>query len=378
MVFQCFLWKGGVPLHRRIVPLLLAISCPLLFADQVVFKNGDRLTGAIRKSDTKNLVIRTAVAGEVAVLWQEIQEIRSDLPLHVELSDGRILASRMTAGEENVEIVTDAGALLKTPREKFVALRDDTEQAAFEKSRSRRLLTGWDGSLDAGIDLTRGNSDTENFRLAFRAVRVMSRDRFAVYAASLRSFDDLPHANPHTTVDESRGGAFFDHDYLSRFFAFGNADFMSDGLQDLNLRSVLGGGIGYHLVKTERATFDLLGGVNFTHEDYDEIQRSLLAGQVGEELNFKLGGNTSLNQTFAYFPDLTDPGANYRTNFNLLTVTRIVKWFGWQNNLSDMYVTNPPAGKKQNELAFTSGLRLTFSNLQSQAAFPPKRHLPHP
>ena len=205
----------------------------------------------------------------------------------------------------------------------------------------------------------------------------MSSNRLTLYAASLRSFDDLPHANPHTTVDENRGGVFFDHDFLSRFFAFGNADFMSDGLQDLNLRSVLGGGIGYHLVRNDRATFDLLGGVNFTHENYDEIQRSLLAGQVGEELNFKWGGNTSLNQNFAYFPDLTDPGANYRTNFNLMTVTRIVKWFGWQNNLTDMYVTNPPAGKKQNEFAFTSGLRLTFSSLQNQAAFQHKSHLPH-
>src|SRR5215472_14844542 len=63
-------------------PLFLALASPSLFGDQVVFKNGDRLSGAILKSDAKNFVIRTVVAGEVTASWQEIQELRSDQTLH--------------------------------------------------------------------------------------------------------------------------------------------------------------------------------------------------------------------------------------------------------------------------------------------------------
>jgi hypothetical protein len=81
---------------------------------------------------------------------------------------------------------------------------------------------------------------------------------------------------------------------------------------------------------------------------------------VGEEFKLKLGKNTSVIQNVAFFPNLTNSAGDYRVNFNFGTVTRIVKWLGWQNNFSDTYVTNPPAGKKQNELAFTSGLRLAF------------------
>jgi len=137
---------------------------------------------------------------------------------------------------------------------------------------------------------------------------------------------------------------------------------MSDGLQDLNLRSVLGGGVGYHLIKRERTRLQLLGGANFTRENYVETQRNLAAGQVGEEFTFKLGKNTSLIQNLAFFPALTEKGGNYRTNFSLGTITKIVKWLGWQNNFSDTYVTNPPAGKKQNEFVFTSGLHVAFSH----------------
>jgi putative salt-induced outer membrane protein YdiY len=340
--------------------MLLPFACPLLFGDQIAFKNGDRLTGAIVKSDAKNIVIRTAVAGEVAALWQEIQELRSDQILYVGLVDGRTLEGRVTTREGKLEIATKAGTV-EAPRENVVALRNNVEQLAFEKSQRRDFLHGWEGGLDAGFELTRGNSGTKNFRFAFRSVRQVARNKLVLYAESLYSIDDLPNASPHITADEDRGGARFDHDLTSRWFAFANTDFMSDGLQDLNLRSVLGGGAGYHLVNHARGKLDLLGGANFTRENYAEIQRNLAAGQVGEEFTLKLGKNTSLLQNSAYFPTL-DSSGNYRINFSVGTITTIMKFLGWQNTLTDSYVTNPPAGKKRNEFVFTSGLHVTFSH----------------
>ena len=219
----------------------LAFANPLLFGDQIAFKNGDRLTGAILKSDAKNVLIRTAVAGEVTVLWHEVQELRSDQILYVGLVDGRTIVGRVTTRQGKLEIATKAGAV-ETLTENVVALRNNMEQLAFEKSQRRDFLHGWEGGLDAGLELTRGNADTRDFRFAFRSARKVGRNNLVLYAESLYSIDDLPNASPHITVDEKRGGARFDRDLTSRLFAFANTDFMSDGLQDLNLRSVLGGG----------------------------------------------------------------------------------------------------------------------------------------
>ena len=344
------------------VVVLLAVGEPFLFADQLAFKNGDRLSGTIVKSDTKTLIIKTTVAGEVAVQWQQVQKLRADKPLHVELADKGVLAMSMKARESGVEIVTNTGRTLETSKESVVALRNDAEQAAYEKSRKTSMLHRWGGNLDAGIEMTRGNSYTRNFRLGFLAERKVSRDRLTLYASSFRSFDDLPIALPHTTANLSRGGARLERDYGSRRFVFGNTDFMSDALQDLNLRSVLGGGLGFHLIQGDRTSLDVLGGVNFTHEAYVEMRRSLLAGQVGEEFKFKLGKNTSFVQNLGYFPDLTVPGDNYRVNFSFTSVTKVSRWFGWQNYVSNMYVSDPAAGKKKNEFLFTSGLQIAFSH----------------
>ena len=163
-------WRDPLRCPRVALLLLLVCESSLLFADQVAFKNGDQLTGAIVKSDTKSLLIKTAVAGDVTASWQEVQELRSDLPLHVVLADGKTLVGRMTTREGRLEIRTDAGTMIEASKETVVALRDDAEQLAYDKSQRRSLLRGWNGGLDAGLELTRGNSETRNFRFAFGAV----------------------------------------------------------------------------------------------------------------------------------------------------------------------------------------------------------------
>ena len=43
-----------------------------MFGDQIVLKNGDRLSGSIEKSDDKTLVMKTEFAGEVTVQWAAV------------------------------------------------------------------------------------------------------------------------------------------------------------------------------------------------------------------------------------------------------------------------------------------------------------------
>ncbi len=66
---------------------------------------------------------------------------------------------------------------------------------------------------------------------------------------------------PRVTSNTNKGGARYDRDIIPRMFAFVNTDFFTDALQDLNLRSVVGGGLGFHAIKTPSTTLDLLGGI---------------------------------------------------------------------------------------------------------------------
>jgi putative salt-induced outer membrane protein YdiY len=147
------------------------------------------------------------------------------------------------------------------------------------------------------------------------------------------------------------------------------ADFQTNALQDLNLRSIFGGGLGFHAIKTDRTTLDFLVGPNYTREDYTTITNSFLALTLGEELTQKVGATTVVTQKLYFFPDLSSGlVGQYHAAFNLGTVTKISKWLAWQNAFSDIYVTNPPAQPagtlplKTNDIILTTGLNFSFTH----------------
>jgi hypothetical protein len=86
---------------KIVAGLLLLLAIPAL-ADQVVLKNGDRLTGSITKSDGKQLVIKTDYAGDVTVKFEAIQSLTSTGDLHVSLAGKTVVGSVTTTGDDVV------------------------------------------------------------------------------------------------------------------------------------------------------------------------------------------------------------------------------------------------------------------------------------
>jgi len=73
----------------------LVVSAGLLlsaaWADEVVMKNGDRVTGTIVKQDGKTITVKTDSFGVVTAPWDKVASIKSDQPVNVVLKDGKTL-----------------------------------------------------------------------------------------------------------------------------------------------------------------------------------------------------------------------------------------------------------------------------------------------
>jgi putative salt-induced outer membrane protein YdiY/small nuclear ribonucleoprotein (snRNP)-like protein len=328
-------------------------------ADQVSLKNGDRLSGTLVKSDGKTLVLHTDYAGDVTLKWDAVQGIQAGEPLHVELQDGRKAVGTVSTSDDKIQIATPGAGPVEAPVSNVKTLRNDAEEKAYEKTLRPGLLQEWKTGLNAGFALTGGNSETKNLSIGFLAARQTLHDKLGLYANSVYASNDAAGAIPSTTANTAGGGLRYDHDLRDRVFAFGAADFFSDALQTLNIRSVFGGGLGYHAIKNDNTTLDLLAGLNYTHESYTGLTRNFAALTIGEELMHKLGKSTVLNESLAFYPNLNDLG-EYRGTFAFGTITKMNKWLGWQNSFSDIYVTNPPLGKKQNDIILTTGLSVTL------------------
>jgi putative salt-induced outer membrane protein YdiY len=345
------------------------------FADQVTLKNGDRLTGTVVKSDGKTLVLHTDAAGDVSIKFEDVQEIKSDADLHVSLKDGKTAVGPVTTTDGKLEIATKSGGTVEAPKEDVTLIRNDAEQQAYDKSLHPGLLHGWNGGANVGFSIARGNSQTENLALALNAIHPTLDDKITIYASSLNTKNDL--ATPSDVASLEQGGLRYDRNLKPRVFAFAGADFMANALQFLDLRAVYTAGFGFHAIQSDATILNFLGGVNYTHETYSNgpvvvgsvppvftsygKTNKFVALTLGEELTHKIGKGSVITQNVYFYPDLQDT-SQYRATFNFGTVTKISKWFGWQNQFSDIYVTNPPTSAKKNDLIFSTGLNIAFTH----------------
>jgi putative salt-induced outer membrane protein len=347
---------------------VLLLTIPAL-ADQVTLKNGDRLTGSITKSDGKELVIKTDYAGAVTVKFDAIQAITSAGDLNVSLSGGKTVVGPVTTSGDNVVVSTRTAGSVEAPKASITTLRSPAEQAAYEKSLHPGLREGWNGSANVGFALTRGNSETKNLNIAFAATRKGFRDKLTLATNSVYATNDLPTASPHTTANAIGGDARYDHDLTPHIFGFANGDFYHDSLQNLDLRSLFGGGLGLHAIKGDATALDLLAGANYTHESYSvpinppdpAMTRNQAGLTLGDDFRHKLGKSTVLTQNLFFYPNLSQTG-EYRGTFNLSLITKINKWLGWQSSFGDIYVSDPPTGKKKNDLLLSTGLNFSFTH----------------
>jgi putative salt-induced outer membrane protein len=353
---------------------LLAVA-PTLFADQITLKNGDHLTGKIVKSDGKTLLLKTDFAGDVTLKFDSISAIKTDKELHISTSDKKTVVGPVSGDDGKLEVATKSGPV-EVPASNVALIRSDEEEAAYQKSLHPGLLHGWNGGANVGFSLARGNSQTSNLALAVNAVHPTLNDKTTIYLSSIYTNNDL--ATPTEVANLIQGGIRYDHNLAPRLFTFVSADFISNALQNLDLRGLYAGGLGWHAINSANSTLDLSGGLDYTHETYSDgalvtpvtipptyvsygVTNRFMALTFEEDFMHKIGkGSTVITEKLNFLPDLSNTG-EYQGSFLLGTVTKLGKWLGWQNQFSDIYVSNPPIGTKKNDLILTTGLNFSFT-----------------
>lgn len=343
--------------------LLLVVVCHDVIADQITLKNGDRVTGVVTKYDGKTIVVKSDLLGDLSIAIDNVEALATDKPLHVNLSDGRTLVGPVNASAGNASIKTSSGDVA-VARSAIVVARNEAEQQAYESSLNPGWLQQWTGGLDVGLALTKGNSDTTNVAIGLGLSRQTLNDKTTLYGASIYNRDNTGGVSK-TTANTSRFGGRYERDFNRKWFGYFFTDLERNGQQNLNLRLVPGGGIGYHAIRNERTQFDLLGGMAMNREYFDgsNNDRTSAEAQVGQTLVHQLNSRMHLKEQLFVFPNLTRTG-EYRINFDASLITDITRRIGWQLTVSDRYLSDPPPGLKQNDLVLTTGIRVKLGDLK--------------
>jgi putative salt-induced outer membrane protein YdiY len=330
---------------------------PHLLADQITLKNGDRISGKIVTSDEKSLTLKSEFAGEIKIDRAGIVTITSDAPLNVTGKAGPPSTGRVeTVGEElrvGGQPVRLADAMI----------RDDASQKAWEREQERinhpKLNDFWAGSITFNLASASGNASTTAMGASANATRTAGRNKMGLYFNQVYATQST--AEPFgATANSVRGGFRVDRDLSNKLFVFGFTDFDYNEFLSLDLRSVLGGGLGYHILKNDKGFWDFGAGGSWNREKFaDGLVRN--AGELlfSEESSYNLLSKVTWSQRASFFPNLSETG-EYRFNFDTNATVPVLKWMEWNVGYSLRYLSNPPVGKVSRDTMLTTGVRVSF------------------
>ncbi len=315
-------------------------------ADELIFKNGDRLTGTVMRLVHGKLSFESDVVGHVMVAVDELESFSTQEPIELQLTDGRTVSDRV--------VRADAGS---------VRFAGDRSKVAFtEIEEINPEPVQWHGSLAAGLVVERGDTDSQEAHIDFNARRETDayRLRFRLRYKGDRSRSGG--SNYNTTDRLLRVTSQYDLPINNRYFWYLRGRGERDGVADLVLRTILGSGIGYKLIDRSDFSFEVQAGPAWVRDDYKDssLDTDYPSGVIRWDLTKDLHDMVSFFHEGEWTPSLRE----FNDKQLLITETGLrvdlVKgWFG-EAKMHWELDTDPASGKERQNLDYIFALGWGF------------------
>ena len=227
----------------------------LVGADELVFKNGDHLTGTVLSLAAGKITFESPVVGKVSAPMEKVESFATERESVIELDDGTVVTDR---------IVRDS-----TGRMKLAADPSRDFELAHVKGINPEEVS-WHGSLAAGFVIDRGDTDEQDVDIDFKARWVGEHYRFNLRFLYEGNRSRTDGGDFETSDRLYRGRVQLDRVLKERLFVYTRWRTERDGIADLDLRSILGSGLGFRAVSRSDLTFNLQVGPAWTSEKYKD------------------------------------------------------------------------------------------------------------
>ena len=219
----------------------------------------------------------------------------------------------------------------------------------------------WRGALGAGLSAASGNTDSVTYTINGDIVKQRTWDKLSGYVQGVYGRRDVD-GRTERSADQQRGGILYNRDYTERRFVFGALDLERNKLINLNLRSVVATGVGYHVIKRPDLTFDVSTGPAYNIENYSALNREGIEWLIAEESTHTLSQTVSFRQRLGVYPSLKESG-EFRAVFDAGLVFKVARSWAATVTLNNRYQSNPLPGVKQNDLLLVTGIQYVFNPL---------------
>ncbi len=343
----------GSSLHRSLVAaaatlLLGAGSLHAQKTDVIILRNGDHITGEIKKLERGRLEYSTDDMSTVSIKWDKIAQITSRSFFQVERSSGEKYYG-------TIEEPTDSGTMVVQLIERYTL----PMMAVVKISPIKQSFwSGLDGYVDVGLSYKRARKVFElqtSAEVRYRGRKFGGKVNGTTYFQSQDSVADIQRNNASAQVER-----FLAHKWSIAL----NNEWSSNTELSLDLRAQFGLSAIWITVQTNSSLLRLSGGVNLNREKYTTSDTVTVSGEAvvgGDLLAFrfdspKLDANTSLY----VYPSVTDLG-RVRIQFDTRFSYELLKDFTVALTFYDSFDSRPPSeGVVKNDFGVTFGLGWKF------------------
>jgi len=346
-------------LNCRAIVLCCALFCAAyLFAqensDVIVMKNGDRLTGEIKGLSAGVLSLKLKyVDGTIAVQWSQVARLESSRLFLVKTESGLVYTGKISttgeSGDPPMKIeIAESSEEVEVPQRKIIKLNQTSE----------RFWNRFDGAVNTGLLYSKGNESTQ-FNLSSQVE--YTRERWSTqlnFNSSLASNRDAD----LTTRNQTDLNALRLLRWNNWFYA-GTASFLQSSVQDVDLQTTLGGGVGRYLKNSNRASLYVAGGLGWQNARYGQAERTqnTVVGFVATRLQVFKFKKTNLDLSASVIPAISEPG-RVHVNTNEVYYIKVVSDLSWNFSFYGSWDSRPPATLPKSDYGTSSGLSWTFGN----------------
>jgi hypothetical protein len=371
--------------------LLLALSCLLAPAgsaaaqakpapDQVVFKNGDMLTGHFEQATGNSIAFKSDSAGEITVSLDTVKELhvtgsfavlRKDHPI-AKIADARAIAPGTIAYSDAKLTVTRPTTGAEVVPEAQIAFIIDAATFGKEVSGKQGPFNAWNGTLNGGATLVRATDYGETFTTGIALVRAVPTVPF-LPPRDRTTFDlqetygkltspVIPQTTPATPAAVTVTSIFHadaeqDEYFSSRFYALGQTAFDHNYSQGLSLQQIYGGGIGWTAVKNDKQQLDLKATIQYERQSFKTASnnKNLIGSTISEAYRRTLAKKLLFTESANYIPAFTNSNA-YSFNVSAGLALPVYKRLSVNFSTTDNYLNDPSAGYNKNSYQLVTAI----------------------
>lgn len=333
------------------LPMFILVLSPVgpTRGDEVLFLNGDRLSGKILKATGGKLTIKTDGAGDVVVDMSKVKTFSTDAPVEVGVKSQAPVSADVGAGPDRyVETAPAPGA--------------PPEPVAIADISAINSPPAWTGSLSLNGLLTTGNSDTEQLGFRGSLSKRWPSDRLTFAAEySYGRQEDPRTREKSTTIDYAMALAKYDHFFTKKFYGYLGTKAERDKVAELELRLAPGAGVGYQWF--ERPTFNLSteAGLAWVYENYHRTGSSEFFGpRLAYSVDWIPVQPLTLFHKLEYIPSFQDLGGDYLLNID--AGARLAVWKGLFAELryEFRFDSTPASGRQRTDQRYILGAGWAF------------------